>query len=153
MAKEIVICPNELDCTYVDVNATKIFMAGGITGCPDWQSEILTKFYESHKQNIILINPRRENWGDFGVGSSKEQIDWEYRHLNMSDWIYFWFPKEGKCAITLFELGVALGENKNVRIGVEPGYWRELDIVEQVKHRAPWLKIHKRLTDLYFPVL
>lgn len=148
-------CPNEYKPETLREQV--IFMAGGITGCPDWQSDIIRDMYLKQSQGFILpytmINPRRDNF-DITKGSSEEQIEWEHRHIEMSNWVFFWFPKDGKCMITLFELGIILGgQRKNVRIGVEPGYCRELDVREQTKHYAPWLTIYSSLADLYEPLL
>ncbi len=139
-------CPDVLDVKPLDTTA--IFMAGGITGCPDWQREVVSQVQSI--PHLILINPRRDNW-DLSK-SSEDQIAWEYRHLHMADWVYFWFPKEGQCAITLYELGMALGRHRNIRVGVEPGYWRELDVREQVKHANPWVDVVDTLYKLYEPV-
>lgn len=147
-------CPDEL----VNVHPSEhvIFMAGGITGCPDWQRTVrywLTGGDHDMRKDIILVNPRRADFDCSKSESSQKQIEWEFRHLNMSDFIYFWFPKEGKCAITLFELGWALGANKKIRVGVEPGFHRELDIREQMKLRASHLIVQTELEDLYGPII
>lgn len=139
-------CPDVM--RFKPLDSTAIFMAGGITGCPDWQREVVNQLRSIPK--LILINPRRDNW-DL-TKSSEEQIEWEHRHLHMADYTYFWFPKEGQCAITLFELGMALGEKRNIRVGVEPGYWRELDVREQVKQAAPHITVVNTLYELYEPV-
>lgn len=142
----------EIKCPAVmkfkPLDKTAIFMAGGITGCPDWQREVANQL--SGIPNLILINPRRDSWDP--TLSGKEQIVWEHRHLQLADYTYFWFPKEGQCAITLFELGAALGEKRNIRVGVEPGYWRELDVHAQVERAASHITVVDKLYDLYEPV-
>lgn len=140
-------CPDVLKFKPLDSNV--IFMAGGITGCPDWRRTVVNELREV--PNLVLVNPRRDGW-DL-TKSSEEQIQWEFYHLHNSDYTYFWFPKEGKCAITLFELGQALGEKRNIRIGVEPGYWRELDVHEQVYRAASWITVVDNLQDLYAPLM
>jgi hypothetical protein len=147
-----------MEMVNVHPSEKSIFMAGGITGCPDWQSDVRRwlqpgDHVKQSRQNIILVNPRRANFNVNDPGSSQEQIEWEFRHLNMVDYIYFWFPKEGQCAITLFELGWALGANKKIRVGVEPGFHRSLDVYEQMKLRAPWVEIDSTLSQLYSPIL
>lgn len=139
-------CPNVIKYKPLGMNA--IFMAGGITGCPDWQRTVVSQL--SSIPNLILINPRRDDW-DLSK-SSEEQITWEYYHLHLADYTYFWFPKEGQCAITLFELGAAIGEKRNIRVGVEPGYWRSLDVHKQVALAAPHITVVDNLYDLYEPV-
>lgn len=138
-------CPDAL--VFKPIDCTAIFMAGGITGCPNWQKEVVSQL--SMQDRLILINPRRDEWDM--TKSSEEQIAWEHRHLALADYTYFWFPKEGQCAITLYELGVAIGEKRNIRVGVEPGYWRELDVREQVKRAAPHITVVSMLSALYEP--
>lgn len=48
-------------------NNMSVFLAGGITGCPDWQSDIV-KMLE--KDPITIINPRRK---DFPIGDPKSE--------------------------------------------------------------------------------
>lgn len=148
-------CPNDLDRVFP--GETVVFMAGGITGCLDWQSTVkrwvTSEYNEVDLSKVILINPRRRDFDVNDPTASEKQVEWEFMHLNMATDIYFWFPKEGKCMITLFELGWALGAGKNVAIGVEPGYLREDDIKFQLGHRRPWLKIHSSLESLYSPFM
>lgn len=53
------------------------FLAGGITGCPDWQKDIINSFEDSIKDNIknlVLFNPRRENFPIHDPNAANEQI-------------------------------------------------------------------------------
>lgn len=149
----VIICPE----VYVPgENDYVIFMAGGITGCPDWQSEVIAAAPNSRLNSLaglmgcelVLINPRRPDFDTSKSESSVAQIRWEHKHLKMANAIYFWFPKEGMCAITLFELGAALGEDRPVTVGVEPGYLRELDVREQFALRSSD-KICDNLGEMY----
>lgn len=140
-------CPDTM--RFKPLNQTAIFMAGGITGCPDWQHVMVEQL--ANVPNLILVNPRRNDW-DL-TKSSKDQITWEYHHLHIVDYTYFWFPKEGMCAITLYELAMAVAKRGDrIRVGVEPGYWRELDVREQLALAAPWIDIVSTLDELYNPV-
>ena len=145
----VVKCPDEFQ--FTDSDESVVFMAGGITRCPDWHRDVLERS-KTNTKNIALLTPRRDDWDSY-AGSSEDQIAWEHKHLKYADWVFFWFPKEGKCMITLFELGCALGEGRNIRVGVEPGYVRELDVREQIKHRLPNLPIYSTLDELYEPIL
>lgn len=150
----LIVCPDEYDPRPDDY---AIFMAGGITGCPNWQLEIMSAAYYtslnatlgSSGKEVVLINPRRASFDCSKAESSEEQIKWEFRHLKMASAIYFWFPKEGACAITLFELGCALGAGRNVKVGVEPGYARELDVRTQFSLRCPGEAIYRTAHSLY----
>lgn len=152
---KFVECPAVL--SRVMPGETVVFMAGGITGCTDWQNKVkrwVTRDkYTRGNPGVVMINPRRYDFDVNDPTASQKQIEWEFMHLNMATDIYFWFPKKGKCMITLFELGWALGEGKNVCVGVEPGYLREEDVRLQVGLRRPWLEIHSSLESLYEPFM
>ena len=45
--------------TEFDSEGKAIFCAGGITGCPDWQSQIAELLKPS---SWIILNPRRANF-------------------------------------------------------------------------------------------
>lgn len=122
-------CPYTLSLSFSDKNnKVCIFLAGGITGCPNWQDELKNKIPEN--PNLILINPRRKEWND--SIESKEQIEWEFKHLHLADVILFWFPKETLCPITLYELGYWSAKNiTNIFIGIDEAYQRKEDIIIQ----------------------
>ncbi|HET8686045.1 MAG TPA: nucleoside 2-deoxyribosyltransferase domain-containing protein [Methanosarcina sp.] len=129
---------------------TSIFMAGGITGCPDWQKEILQKIEGTPVvSNYVYYNPRRSSFDTSRKEDSQYQIEWEYKYLRNAAYTYFWFPKEGKCMITLLELGMALVSYRMIRVGCHPEYERAFDVYHQVRLARPDLTIHTSLEDLY----
>jgi hypothetical protein len=129
----------------------KIFLAGGISNCPDWQSDMIKKFKESkHEKFLTLFNPRRSHINLKDETISQQQIKWEYEYLNKSDIILFWFPKESVCPISLFELGRWTGkQEKIVLVGVHPDYSRKIDIVEQMKLVRSDMQIVYSLDNLF----
>lgn len=127
----VITCPQELKATS-DVT---VFLAGGITGCPDWQAEILEVIRRSPKwQNteVTFVNPRRSTFDVSNPAETVFQIGWEKRHLNICDIIFFWFPEETLCPITLYELGKAVGSKRSIIVGCHPGYKRRLDVIAQL---------------------
>ena len=123
-----------------------VFLAGGITGCPNWQAEIENKLGNSP---YVLFNPRRD--GQFNTLQPEwgvQQIEWEHHHLEKADYVLFWFPKEGQCMITLFELGKCLALNKPVVIGCDPGYIREFDVRTQARLMRPNIPVATSLDEL-----
>lgn len=115
-----------------DAKKSIIFLAGGISNCPDWQSGVASKI--SKKFDGVIVNPRRENWNmDSQSNESIKQIEWEHSFLIQSDVILFWFPKETLCPITLFELGAALERGQKLFIGCHVDYQRKLDVIVQSK--------------------
>jgi len=115
-----------------------IFLAGGITGCPDWQGEAIRLFQKRTIQQTILFNPRRPNFPIHDPSAAGEQIEWEFKALKQADTIIFWFCKETIQPITLYELGrhayrFSMGHLANLFVGVEPGYPREQDVRIQLE--------------------
>src|SRR5690348_10230732 len=90
---------------YPQLENTPIFLAGGITDCPDWQSEVVEQLV---KTNLMIFNPRRDYFDVEDSRMTFEQIRWEFAHLRLAKGVVFWFPKETLCPITLFELGSRL---------------------------------------------
>jgi len=83
--------PTEYFCAGTD---TTLFLAGGITGCPNWQTEVVAKLTPT---DLTLLSPRRANFDVSNPNIAVEQIEWEHRHLGRSDAILFWFPCETLC--------------------------------------------------------
>ena len=109
-----------------------IFLAGGITNCPQWQNEIIELLKD---EDGILLNPRRANFPIDDPNAAQEQIEWEYHALNNADVFSMWFSDaESDQPICMYELGRHLAMRDqlddlgHVIIGVEPGYKREQDV-------------------------
>lgn len=125
-----------------------IFLAGGITGCPDWQGELYGMLWGIDP--LVVINPRRRDFPIDDPEAADFQIKWEFRHLRRVDRIAFWFPKENRagCPITLYELGAWSMTDKPLVVGVEPGYEREADVRIQTELVRPEIAIVHTLEDL-----
>lgn len=124
-----------------------VFLAGGITSCPDWQATALENF-ASDDVPMVVLNPRRQNFPIHDPTAGPAQIGWEYRHLHQRGVLtVFWFPAGGFVPqpIALFELGQALGEGRPFVVGVDPGYSRALDVQAQRALARPGLTVHDRL--------
>ena len=110
-----------------------VFIAGGISNCPNWQAETVSL---TNRDLYDVINPRREGGFDRTGDTAEEQITWEHRALGLVDSCIFWFPKETLCPITLFELGVMLQRaargNVRLAIGWHPEYQRAFDLRVQI---------------------
>jgi hypothetical protein len=140
-------CPDEISIDDPEAIAPVVFLAGGITGCPDWQSDLINLL---RGEDIVVLNPRRDNWPINDPSASEEQIKWEFNNFFNADIISFWFPKETLCPITLYELGWVSGCEPvfDLAIGIEPGYERELDVRIQTKLRVGGMDIVDNLQDL-----
>lgn len=127
-----------------------VFLAGGITGCPDWQSDIV-KMLES--EDITIVNPRRKEFPINDPKAASQQIYWEYLMLRQVDLISFWFPKETLCPIALYELGAWSMTNKPIIIGVDPEYQRIDDIEIQTILVRPNIEMVHSLDNLSYQII
>lgn len=152
MSIQVITCPEIL----TDTVAHSTFLAGGITGCPDWQKEFIS-LCENYKPVIklrnILVNPRRNNFDVSNLNMSIEQIDWEYSHLRKCDILLFWFPKETLCPISLLELGAAMEREVTLIVGCHPEYQRRFDVEYQLKISRPTIKMAQSLSQLVTQLL
>jgi Nucleoside 2-deoxyribosyltransferase like len=135
-------CPIEADPRDGE---RSVFLAGGISNCPDWQSQLLELLRE---MDWLLINPRREDFDSSNPAMSKAQIAWEHRHLRLATAIAFWFPPQTLCPITLYELGAWSMTQKPLFVGVDPQYKRRMDVLEQTRLVRPDVRVVDSLEEL-----
>lgn len=118
----------------------KVFLAGGITNCPDWQGELIEKI--KYLNYITVYNPRRKNFPIDDPNASEEQITWEYEHLRDANIIIYWFSRGSLNPIVLYELGRwGNSSDTDIIIGVDPEYPRRDDVVIQTKLSRPDVEI------------
>lgn len=121
-----------------------VFLGGGISNCPDWQSEVIRLLADTPG---VALNPRRT--GEFTEDIADEQITWEYYALRSVDTVFFWFPKETLCPITLLELGVFTQRpNTHLIVGTHPDYARRFDVIKQLELARPEVKVQDNIEDL-----
>lgn len=122
-----------------------LFLGGGITGCPDWQADII---YRLRNTELILLNPRRSNFPINDPEAALEQVPWEFRHLRKSTANIFWFAKETICPIVLYELGAHSIGDKPLFVGTHPDYARRLDVELQTKLARPEIEVVHSLESI-----
>ena len=115
-----------------------LFLGGGITGCFDWQAEVVRLLRNT---DLVVINPRRKNWPMGDPDATNKQIEWEYDHLQRANMIMFWFAPETLCPITLFEYGKWIVRNKPLFVGCGPQYKRLQDVQVQTALERPFQKV------------
>ncbi len=121
-----------------------LFLAGGISGCPDWQSEAATMLRDT--PGLTVLNPRRTAFDLADPAAATEQITWEFTHLHRADVVLFWFAAGGSVQpITLYELGVHVTRGVPLAVGADPGYPRRLDVEVQLALARPGLTVHDTL--------
>lgn len=134
---KVITAPEPLDRTGVPTQV-RVFLAGGITGCSDWQTKLISQL---RGEPLLIMNPRRPAFDVRDKSASEAQITWEFNALRFADVITFWFPDESLCPITLYELGAMSMTAKPLIIAAHPGYPRRLDVVEQTKLARPGLEV------------
>lgn len=123
-----------------------IFLAGGITDCPDWQAEARALLTSDH---WAVLNPRRTDFPIHDPSAAADQIDWEYRHLARSDVILFWFAAGPSVQpIALYELGRHAALGARLAVGTDPGYLRRADVELQLGHARRDLVVFDGLAEL-----
>lgn len=122
-----------------------LFLAGGITDCPDWQQELIAMLEDI---DVAAFNPRRKNFPIHDPSAAHAQIEWEHRHLRKADYILFWFPCETLCPIVLYELGAWSMTQKPIIVGVHPDYKRRRDVEIQTKLARPGVPVVSSLGEL-----
>lgn len=144
---KVVQCPQEY---LLKGNEVGVFLAGGITGCPGWQDELIAILagFPVHADTVVF-NPRRD---DFTGVSEDEQVGWERAYLQQAQQISFWFPKETVCPITLYELGYWLrNSNYPILLGMHPEYPKFSTVVAQIKSdfAHTYARTPTHVTDLH----
>lgn len=129
-----------------DKDSFKIFLAGTIDNgeSEDWQSKLIWKLalYTCSNDNeidlgsgydfslgaednndIIVFNPRRDNWNkSFTEKQLEEQIKWEQDHLDEADLIIMYLADNSKSPISLLELGLYGPDGKMIVFCTENFY-------------------------------
>jgi hypothetical protein len=125
--------PNEIYSIEAS-SSKKLFLAGGITNCPDWQSPLIVELRKLNLKDLIVYNPRRANFPMHDPNAAEEQITWEYEHLKSCDYYVFWFAKGSLNPIVLYELGMYGNSSKKpMCICIDNEYERSQDVVIQTK--------------------
>lgn len=120
-----------------------LFLAGGITGCDDWQSEIIELAKTSDDfNNVIIYNPRRASFDVSNINESNKQIKWEFFMLERMDVFSMYFDGSSSLQpICLYELGRNIERMRSrfpddfaerIVITCDKGYSRCMDVVHQV---------------------
>lgn len=127
-----------------------VFLAGGITGCPDWQSELIGLIGFT---DATIYNPRRKIFPSKESPEwemdSRNQIKWEFDRLKSSDIISFWFSRGSDNPIVLYELGMwGNSRNTSIIVGVDPEYPRRRDVIIQTNIARPGIRICEHLKDV-----
>ncbi len=123
--QEIMLKEIKAPQTY-KLNHLSIFLSGSIEmgKAEDWQSKVKRVLKD---RDIILLNPRRDDWDDFWIQSIedkrfKQQVEWELENLEKADIIIVNFIAGTSSPIILLELG--LFKEKEIYVSCPKDYFR-----------------------------
>ena len=127
----------------IEKQGIKIFLGGTIDmgNSIDWQQKIINDFQDSFaEKEIIIFNPRRENWDSSWVQTIQNeqfsgQVNWELDALEASDFIIMFFEKNSKSPVSMLELGL-FADSKKMLVCCEEGFWRKGNIDIVCKRKA-----------------
>ena len=141
----VVTAPNQYERAFGDITC---FLAGGITNCPDWQSEVIEQLRHIEDEGVdlsglVVLNPRRENFPINDPSAAEEQIKWEFDGLeNCSIFSMYFCNSDSDQPICMYELGrnilnmqyeYSATWKDRIVISVESGYRREKDVLVQTR--------------------
>lgn len=115
-----------------------VFLAGGITGCRDWQQQVINDLFRMISKDdsqVVIYNPRRKKFNVNDQDMVEDQTTWEFQYLNDVDIFSMYFVGGDQVQpIRLYELGryVKNAFDYGQVIGVEKDYIRDYDVVMQV---------------------
>lgn len=122
----------------------KVFLAGGITNCPDWQSKVINYLNNIDfdlLSKLVVFNPRRKDFPIHDKSAAFQQIEWEYNMLEKCDIFSIYFSSgESDQPICMYELGrnilrmqmkYPVDWQDRIIISVEDGYRRKQDVLIQ----------------------
>lgn len=123
-----------------------LFLAGGITDCPNWQ-HVAVQLVRQAGIDWVILNPRRRRAVD-EENAVAEQVAWESRHLRLARAILFWFPASTSVQpIALYELGWCVAGAKPLAVGAEPGYPRRRDVILQLSLARAEIAVRSTLAE------
>ncbi len=128
-----------IEAPFTDYEQTRhrLFLAGGITNCPDWQQELISNLRDI--PDLTILNPRRAGYDFNNPTIEREQITWEFHQLKNATAIAVWFSHGSLNPITLYELGIWVNGRPDIPafIGIDPEYLRRNDVLIQTELARP----------------
>lgn len=94
--------------TYTpEANDICVFLAGGITGCDNWQQAVIDELATySDTEHLVIINPRCVEFPIDDPNAAENQIRWEFNWLEKCDIFSMYFAGgQSVQPICMYELG------------------------------------------------
>lgn len=124
----------------LNIDGFSVFLAGGITNCPDWQKEVIEGLSDT---DLTVLNPRRDNFPIHDLNAADDQIAWEFEALEKCDIFSMYFADaDSDQPICMYELGRNIARMQmrfpntwiyRIVITADPNYRRFNDVVIQAK--------------------
>ena len=96
---------------YFPPHSMKVFLAGGIQKCIEWQKMVIDFFTKDEVElnftynHLYILNPRRADWLN-KPGEDVKQIEWEFDMIERCDLFTMYFAGgESDQPICMYELG------------------------------------------------
>jgi len=148
--------PNSIEhYSGLDLKHT-IFLAGSITGASNWQDDAANRLLP----HFNIFNPRRDNYSTLDPKAEREQIAWEFKHLDLAEITLFYFAPETLAPITLLEYGKQLvkcqyAPYRKTYVCIHPEYKRKNDVLIQTELVNPSLlaRVYSDLNTMYMKIV
>ena len=138
---QVITAPESYERSAGDITC---FLAGGISQCHPWQDRVIAAIQKINPSNLILFNPRRENFPIDDPEAAREQIRWEFNALEKVNIFSMYFCQSpSDQPICMYELGRHMNRLTNMYspneivdhlvITVEDGYKRAADVLIQTE--------------------
>ena len=109
-----------------------VFLAGSIEMgvAIEWQKQVIDKL---NGLPVTILNPRRLDWDSSWKQGQHEQpfrdqVLWELSSIGKSDVVFFYFDPNTKSPISLMELGLCLGHEKNIVVCCPSAFYRQANV-------------------------
>lgn len=117
------------------VRPSTVFLAGSIAmgEVEDWQSETAAKFGDYSDEEVVIFNPRRDNFNPETKQTIDdpvlfEQVNWELDALEEADYVLMYFHPETQAPITILELGLHADNIVKLIVCCPDGFYRQGNI-------------------------
>jgi hypothetical protein len=127
---------------YIGAGYVGIFLSGGISNCPDWQTELIKKLDGRLDEKYVIVNPRQRNFPSYDRQAKENQAKWELEQMRGCQVVVNWFARETTNPIAMFRLGMEIGrKNAHLFIATHPSFGLRKDLEAQLGHHRPELPL------------
>ena len=151
---KVITAPNNY---VLEDGEVSVFLAGGITNCPNWQEDIISRLKDLSTDKLVVLNPRRENFPINDPSASYQQIEWEFKALENADIFSMYFSSGvSDQPICMYELGRNLLKMQikkpidwkdRIIISTEEDYKRKQDVLIQTELACGDLFVNTQISD------